>query len=154
MAYLLKPLSTKSPYFARALSRLPLASLPRTSVKHLATTANLFHSTQADVIMDREQPQKEREASKKASQGEGQHPSSHQQEDSTEGKHEWKTRPPYSIHQDNDKFDVKHEASCHCGKVKYQLSRDIPLDSKLCHCTTCQTQHGTSVLKCFLIVEN
>ena len=74
------------------------------------------------------------------------HPSQHQQDggDSTKGKHEWKERPPYSIHQDNSKFDVKHEASCHCGKVKYQLSRDIPLDSKLCHCTTCQTQHGKS----------
>lgn len=72
------------------------------------------------------------------------HPSAHQQDksESTSGKHDWKTRPPYSIHKDNDKFDVKHEASCHCGKVHYQLSRDVPLDSKLCHCSTCQTQHG------------
>jgi len=72
------------------------------------------------------------------------HPSTHQQSESSTGKHEWKTRPPYSIHQDNDGFEAIYEASCHCGKVQYQLSRDEPLDSKLCHCTTCQTQHGTT----------
>ena len=53
----------------------------------------------------------------------------------------WKTRPPYSVHDEAD-FKVRYEASCHCGKVKYQLKREEPLDSKLCHCTTCQTQHG------------
>lgn len=73
---------------------------------------------------------------------EGEHPSSHQHSTSTEGKHEWKQRPPYRVHEDPEGFDVKYEASCHCGKVKYQLSREEPLDSKLCHCTTCQTQHG------------
>jgi len=61
---------------------------------------------------------------------------------STEGESEWKKRAPYKIHESNDNFPVKYEASCHCGKVKYQLSREEPLDSKLCHCTTCQTQHG------------
>jgi len=70
------------------------------------------------------------------------HPASHQQSTSTEGKHEWKTRAPYSIHEDGKDFEVKYEASCHCGKVTYQLSRDKPLDSKFCHCSTCQTQHG------------
>lgn len=61
---------------------------------------------------------------------------------STTGLSEWKTRPPYRVHEKNDDFDVKYEANCHCGKVQYQLSRREPLDSKLCHCTTCQTQHG------------
>lgn len=61
---------------------------------------------------------------------------------STEGKSEWKKRPPYRIHDSNEHFDALYEASCHCGKVKYQLNRKEPLDSKLCHCTTCQTQHG------------
>lgn len=60
----------------------------------------------------------------------------------TTGLSEWKQRPPYRIHEKNDNFDVKYEANCHCGKVKYQLNRREPLDSKLCHCTTCQTQHG------------
>ena len=61
---------------------------------------------------------------------------------STEGLNEWKKRAPYRIHEPNEKFPVRYEANCHCGKVKYQLSRQEPLDSKLCHCTTCQTQHG------------
>jgi hypothetical protein len=60
----------------------------------------------------------------------------------TTGLSEWKQRPPYRIHEKNEDFDVKYEANCHCGKVRYQLSRREPLDSKLCHCTTCQTQHG------------
>lgn len=55
---------------------------------------------------------------------------------------EWKKRAPYHIHKKSEDFDVRYEASCHCGKVEYQLSREKPLDSKLCHCTTCQTQHG------------
>lgn len=57
---------------------------------------------------------------------------------------EWKHREPYRVH-DNDtdeKFDVKWEGSCHCGKVTYQLSRDKPLAAKYCHCTTCQKLHG------------
>jgi hypothetical protein len=61
----------------------------------------------------------------------------------TTGMSEWKQRPPYRVHEKNEDFDVKYEANCHCGKVQYQLSRREPLDSKLCHCTTCQTQHGT-----------
>ncbi|KAL5117473.1 hypothetical protein ACEQ8H_004638 [Pleosporales sp. CAS-2024a] len=62
--------------------------------------------------------------------------------ESTTGISEWKQRPPYRIHEKNEDFDVKYEANCHCGKVKYQISRREPLDSKLCHCTTCQTQHA------------
>jgi hypothetical protein len=62
--------------------------------------------------------------------------------ESTTGISEWKQRPPYRVHDKAEDFDVKYEANCHCGKVKYQLSRREPLDSKLCHCTTCQTQHG------------
>lgn len=64
--------------------------------------------------------------------------------DETTGISEWKQRPPYRVHDKAENFDVKYEANCHCGKVQYQLSRREPLDSKLCHCTTCQTQHGTS----------
>ncbi|CBY01630.1 predicted protein [Plenodomus lingam JN3] len=63
----------------------------------------------------------------------------------TEGLSEWKKRAPYRVHDDMKKFDVKYEANCHCGKVSYQLSRREPLDSKLCHCTTCQTQHGMCI---------
>jgi hypothetical protein len=69
--------------------------------------------------------------------------------ESTTGISEWKKRAPYKIHDNGENFDVKYEANCHCGKVQYQLSRREPLDSKLCHCTTCQTQHG----KCSLFVR-
>ncbi|KAG9765828.1 glutathione-dependent formaldehyde-activating, GFA, partial [Aureobasidium melanogenum] len=55
---------------------------------------------------------------------------------------DWQKRAPYKIHESNENFKARYEASCHCGKVKYQLSREEPLDSKLCHCTTCQTQHA------------
>ncbi|KAF2170734.1 hypothetical protein M409DRAFT_63813 [Zasmidium cellare ATCC 36951] len=55
---------------------------------------------------------------------------------------EWKKRAPYRIHESNEHFKARYEASCHCGKVKYELSREEPLDSKLCHCTTCQTSHA------------
>ncbi|QIX02533.1 hypothetical protein AMS68_008050 [Peltaster fructicola] len=58
------------------------------------------------------------------------------------GVEDWKKRPPYLIHDDNSKFKAIYEASCHCNRVKYQLSREEPLGSKLCHCTTCQTQHA------------
>lgn len=58
---------------------------------------------------------------------------------------QWKYRAPYRVHT-NDDFKPIYEAGCHCGKVKYQLAREAPLDSKLCHCTTCQTQHGVSAI--------
>lgn len=57
---------------------------------------------------------------------------------------EWKHREPYAIHGDNENFPVKWKGTCHCGKVKYSLSRDKPLASKYCHCTTCQRLHGVS----------
>ena len=62
---------------------------------------------------------------------------------STEGElNQWKFRAPYKIHENDPEFHVRYEGSCHCGKVKYQLSREKPLDSKYCHCTTCQKLHG------------
>lgn len=59
---------------------------------------------------------------------------------------QWKHKAPYRVHGDNEKFDVKWEGKCHCGKVKYQLSREKPLAAKYCHCTTCQRLHGVSTL--------
>jgi hypothetical protein len=62
-----------------------------------------------------------------------------------EGEHnEWKFKAPYKVHENPDDFKVLYEASCHCGRVKYQLNREKPLDSKYCHCTTCQRLHGTT----------
>jgi len=68
--------------------------------------------------------------------------SSQAQKINSENVAEWKNRAPYRIHDSNENFHALYDASCHCGKVKYQLSREKPLDSKLCHCTTCQTQHA------------
>ncbi|KAM7218062.1 Mss4-like protein [Rhypophila decipiens] len=55
---------------------------------------------------------------------------------------QWKFRAPYRVHEDNDKFEAKWTGKCHCGKIEYQLSREKPLSSKYCHCTTCQRMHG------------
>ncbi|KAK7045298.1 Mss4-like protein [Favolaschia claudopus] len=61
---------------------------------------------------------------------------------SSSGLPEWKTCAPYRIHERDEDFEPIYTANCHCGRVKYQLSRREPLGSKLCHCMTCQTQHG------------
>lgn len=117
-----------------AFRRLPLLTTSR-AVPHARLVAS--HLTrqypafsQSAFRMDKEQVKKD--------QSRGQE---------TTGKSEWKQRPPYRVHEKNEDFDVKYEANCHCGKVQYQLSRREPLDSKLCHCTTCQTQHGKPPLR-------
>jgi hypothetical protein len=61
-------------------------------------------------------------------------------------KNEWKFREPYQIHGDDEGFKSLYEGACHCGRVTYQLSREKPLDSKFCHCTTCQVLHGIFLL--------
>jgi hypothetical protein len=66
----------------------------------------------------------------------------HADKENAEGLNGWKLRAPYKMHEDNADFKALYEAACHCGKVKYELSREAPLASKLCHCTTCQTQHA------------
>ncbi|KAI1284698.1 Mss4-like protein [Xylaria sp. FL0933] len=39
---------------------------------------------------------------------------------------DWKNRPPYRTTDDNEKFPKRHTAHCHCGRVKYWLSREKP----------------------------
>ncbi|KAI9707709.1 MAG: hypothetical protein M1836_000671 [Candelina mexicana] len=65
-----------------------------------------------------------------------------QSDDGVSGLDEWKHRAPYAIHSDAKDFKVRYEGGCHCGRVKYQLSREKPLDAKYCHCKTCQRLHG------------
>lgn len=60
----------------------------------------------------------------------------------------WKHREPYRIHQSDEDFSVKWRGGCHCGRVKFQLSRERPLVSKYCHCTTCQRLHGAPFQWC------
>ncbi|KAI2466080.1 Mss4-like protein [Annulohypoxylon bovei var. microspora] len=55
---------------------------------------------------------------------------------------DWKSQPPYRTTPGNSHFDKKWTAHCHCGRVKYWLSRDKPLASKFCHCIDCQALHG------------
>ena len=54
----------------------------------------------------------------------------------------WKFRAPYKAHSPDDGFKAVLEGGCHCGAVKYELSRDKPLMSKYCHCEDCQVMHG------------
>ncbi|PMD37603.1 hypothetical protein L207DRAFT_545837 [Hyaloscypha variabilis F] len=69
--------------------------------------------------------------------------SGHKSED-VDGEHnDWKFRAPYKVHnKEGEDFNALYEASCHCGRVQYQLSREKPLSAKYCHCTTCQVLHG------------
>ena len=55
---------------------------------------------------------------------------------------DWKYRAPYKVYENNPDFCVRYEGKCHCGRVRYQLSREKPLNAKYCHCTTCQVLHG------------
>lgn len=50
-------------------------------------------------------------------------------------------RPPYK-EKEGSEFKPLYEAECFCGNVKYELSREKPLDAKFCHCPTCQRLHG------------
>ncbi|KAF8196022.1 Mss4-like protein [Pholiota molesta] len=49
--------------------------------------------------------------------------------------------PPYSLNQPKP-FKARHQGSCFCSKVQFEISRERPLDAKFCHCRTCQTLHG------------
>ncbi|KAK0738190.1 Mss4-like protein [Schizothecium vesticola] len=74
----------------------------------------------------------------------GTEPHQHQAGSSTHRpEDEWKFRPPYRIAEHSpSEFSVKWRGKCHCGAVRYELSRARPLASKYCHCTTCQRLHG------------
>lgn len=42
---------------------------------------------------------------------------------------------------DDTDFEIKYQARCHCGAVRYGVSAD-PVDAKICHCVMCQKLHG------------
>ncbi|KKY38814.1 hypothetical protein UCDDA912_g01181 [Diaporthe ampelina] len=54
----------------------------------------------------------------------------------------WRTAHPYEQPSDDDDFKAEWEGSCHCGSIKYHLSREKPLSSKYCHCVDCQRMHA------------
>ena len=125
------PTASSRPIFGRVLasphSRGFASQSSTPQREEMADVEKKFHSSNAEA----EHPETDHK-----------HPASHQISDHAEGQQSWKKRPPYRIHDPNEHFKARYEASCHCGKVQYQLSREEPLDSKLCHCTTCQSQHG------------
>ncbi|KAJ9133376.1 hypothetical protein NKR23_g10730 [Pleurostoma richardsiae] len=55
---------------------------------------------------------------------------------------DWKSKDPYRTRGKDEKFDAKWTGRCFCGNIKYQLSRDKPLDVKYCHCRDCQRMHS------------
>ncbi|KAL7558167.1 hypothetical protein ACA910_016221 [Epithemia clementina (nom. ined.)] len=46
-----------------------------------------------------------------------------------------------SNNNNNNNNEVHYQASCHCGRVQYEVIGD-PLNAKLCHCRGCQKLHG------------
>lgn len=68
--------------------------------------------------------------------------SGHLEETPSKRDDNWQNRPPYRTTDANEKFEKRHTAHCHCGRVKYWLSREKPLASKFCHCVDCQALHG------------
>ncbi|KAI9729514.1 MAG: hypothetical protein M1818_008486 [Claussenomyces sp. TS43310] len=67
----------------------------------------------------------------------------HGRDEDIEGeKNQWKFRAPYKVHEKDNSFKSYLEGNCHCGRIKFHLDKKKPLDSKFCHCTTCQVLHG------------
>lgn len=60
----------------------------------------------------------------------------------------WKHRPPYQIQDLNEFGEIQWRAHCECGRVKYSLKRDQPLNAKFCHCRGCQVMHGAPFQWC------
>lgn len=53
-------------------------------------------------------------------------------------------RPPYArpAGHEREPFKAVYGGSCFCDRVKFEISRERPLDAKFCHCPTCQRLHG------------
>lgn len=55
----------------------------------------------------------------------------------------WRKEPPYCPPTDEERREAKYVGACNCGRIRYHLTRDKPVASKFCHCTDCQSLHGT-----------
>jgi len=51
----------------------------------------------------------------------------------------WRKLAPYGNVFRED--EIKYKGRCHCGSIRINVCSD-PLDSKYCHCQTCQKLHG------------
>jgi hypothetical protein len=131
---------------SKSFTFLPLKTLSRigfqTASHHTRTTTPLFTRLTAPRIAQTVARQSIRFASSFQDEKQAMDAKEARGEQPEKAVEDWQKRAPYKIHESNENFKARYEASCHCGKVQYQLSREEPLDSKLCHCTTCQTQHG------------
>jgi len=119
------------------LAARPVSTI-RANYKPLSLSARLARMSDTE-----KRAGKEGEDASKNSNGDKPHQyqagsSTHREED------QWKHRAPYRVHDKAEDFPVKWKGKCHCGAVQYELSRDKPLASKYCHCTTCQRMHGVS----------
>jgi hypothetical protein len=60
---------------------------------------------------------------------------------------DWTTQPPYAppppSSSSESAFTPRWTGTCHCGRVRYHLSRERPLATKYCHCRGCQVLHGS-----------
>lgn len=65
--------------------------------------------------------------------------------------HAWETDHPYQ--KPDADFKSAWEGACHCGRVRYSLSREKPLASKYCHCTDCQRMHAVSHPATFMVAH-
>lgn len=64
------------------------------------------------------------------------------QPDVDDANEDWRDEHPYKTPTPAEIESAAWQGSCHCGTVRYYLSREEPLASKYCHCSDCQTMHG------------
>ncbi|MCJ1380745.1 hypothetical protein MMC17_003854 [Xylographa soralifera] len=58
------------------------------------------------------------------------------------GSDDWKHRAPYKVHENDKNFNVRYEGGCHCGRVKYQLSRSCFQWAAIFHKEDINFTHG------------
>lgn len=134
-------------------ARLLIAMAPRFTSRRKCSTNPWVHIMTNERSLSSTSPKSDspgqsnnKQAKMSANGGQGDKAHQYQSSDRTDREEDqWKFRVPYKIHEAGN-FEVKWRGKCHCGKVQYQLSRDKPLASKYCHCTTCQRLHGVSAL--------
>lgn len=127
---LTSPTHTLTRAFALRITTTPLSrGLPTSPPLHTGTMSSADHNNPPDPSQDK--------------RSDGTEPHQHQAGSTTHRpEDQWKFRPPYSLASPSDSVSVKWRGKCHCGAIRYTISRARPLAAKYCHCTTCQRLHG------------
>ena len=125
-------------------------TLSRRAAIQIATPVHSFRPSFRLNLLQHQLRSMSNENAGSAPQQRAQDPSNDPNHNSTDGElNQWKFRAPYKIHNPSDPdYKPLYNGSCHCGKVKFQLSRERPLDAKICHCRTCQKLHGSPLQWC------